>query len=166
MAKIDVLLGKYNALARILLVAFVVLVVLAAVSIFSAERSGAPKQVCFKKENCVDLVGVMDTPQLRMKGLMGREPLAPREGMLFIFERPQQTDFWMKNVSFPIDIIWADGAGRILCIEKEAPPCDKEPCMTYPCLQKAKYVVELPAGFSDEYMIYVNDKINIKGMTE
>jgi uncharacterized membrane protein (UPF0127 family) len=40
------------------------------------------------------------------KGLSGRTGLGANEGMLFIFDRPRIQNFWMKDMNFPIDIIW------------------------------------------------------------
>lgn len=48
------------------------------------------------------------------KGLMFRDGIADDHGMLFIYQEPQRMSYWMKNVSFPIDIgfFTADGVLR------------------------------------------------------
>lgn len=38
------------------------------------------------------------------RGLMERRDLAPDEGMLFVYARPQQMSFWMRNTPTPLDI--------------------------------------------------------------
>jgi uncharacterized membrane protein (UPF0127 family) len=40
------------------------------------------------------------------KGLSGWENLCPDCGMLFIFNDNQIRRFWMKDMNFPLDIIW------------------------------------------------------------
>jgi uncharacterized membrane protein (UPF0127 family) len=40
------------------------------------------------------------------KGLSGRTGLGENDGMLFLFNRPAIQSFWMKDMNFPIDIIW------------------------------------------------------------
>lgn len=48
------------------------------------------------------------------RGLMHRESLPEDRGMLFVFEGPRQMSFWMRNVSFDLDIgfFTADGILR------------------------------------------------------
>lgn len=38
------------------------------------------------------------------RGLMGRRDLGTDEGMLFLYEAPQQMSFWMRNTPTPLDI--------------------------------------------------------------
>ena len=45
------------------------------------------------------------------------------EGMLFFLDDPRKASFWMKNMHFPIDIIWLDENLTIVHIEKALPPC-------------------------------------------
>jgi hypothetical protein len=50
-------------------------------------------------------------PEETQKGLMFRRSLAPDEGMLFVFDRPQQLSFWMRNTPLPLDIGYFDAEG-------------------------------------------------------
>lgn len=47
------------------------------------------------------------------RGLSGRNGLAPGTGMLFLFNgvlnRPGIQHFWMKDMKFPLDMIWISG---------------------------------------------------------
>ncbi len=52
------------------------------------------------------------------KGLMWRTNVPETEGMLFVFARPHQTAFWMKNVPIEIDVAYLDPEGAILEIHK------------------------------------------------
>ncbi|PXA03423.1 DUF192 domain-containing protein [Coraliomargarita sinensis] len=54
------------------------------------------------------------TPAEHQKGLMFRRELPEDHGMLFIFERPRQQGFWMKNTSLPLDIGYLDPSGRLI----------------------------------------------------
>ncbi len=79
------------------------------------------------------------------KGLSGKPSLAQNQGMLFVFPQPQVQYFWMKDMKFPIDIIWLDENYTVLGTVENAPPC-KNNCPTYNSRVPAKYVLEVPAG--------------------
>ena len=51
--------------------------------------------------NAVFEVEIADTPQLRTKGLSGRDTLPDMSGMLFVFESGRTSNFWMKGMRFP-----------------------------------------------------------------
>lgn len=78
------------------------------------------------------------------KGLSGRKTMASDHGMLFVFAKTGNHCFWMKDMNFPIDIIWLDDDKSIVYIETDVSPS------TYPssfCPGKpARYVIELLAG--------------------
>jgi len=72
----------------------------------AAAASGPRRPVVVLAERQRVAVDVVDTPALRARGLSGRAGLAPDEGMLFLFEAPALQSFWMKDMRFPIDIVW------------------------------------------------------------
>ncbi|EKD58798.1 MAG: hypothetical protein ACD_56C00049G0006 [uncultured bacterium] len=58
-----------------------------------------------------------ETAMQRKKGLGGRDELCRRCAMLFKFPKPARYNFWMKDMNFPLDIIWV-ADGKIAHIEK------------------------------------------------
>ncbi len=96
-------------------------------------------------------VEVVDTPETRTMGLSNRKTLPEGAGMLFIFDSPVQDGFWMKDMRFAIDIVWIDEKFRVVDIEKEVTP-ETFPQIFYPD-QPVKYVLELPAGYTNRYHI-------------
>lgn len=94
-------------------------------------------------------VEVADTHEERMQGLSGRTALAEGRGMLFVFEGEGDWAIWMKDMHFPIDIIWADSDGKIITIARSVAP-ETYPNAFYPGTPTALYVLEVPAGFSDK----------------
>ena len=107
---------------------------------------------CFQSE-------VMGTPQGRALGLMSRESLADDEAMLFVFDEPGEYTFWMKNMNFPIDIIWLDQDKRVVYCALNVPPCSQDPCPVYAPQVKALYVLEVAAGQADAGRIHSGDRL-------
>ncbi|MBC7836544.1 DUF192 domain-containing protein [Acetobacteraceae bacterium] len=104
---------------------------------------------------------VASTPASRGKGLSDRASLLPGNGMLFVFEEEGSWGIWMKDMQFPIDIIWAGSNGSIITIEKNITP-STYPTAFYPETPRAKYVLEVPAGFADEHTLAEGDIIVVQ----
>lgn len=105
---------------------------------------------------------VAASPGDRAKGLMYRGSLGEKEGMLFVFEDKGYHAIWMKNVRFPIDILWLDDDMRVVYIFREAPPCRADPCPVYMPSSEARYVLELPANFTLKHGIGIGDKLDLE----
>jgi uncharacterized membrane protein (UPF0127 family) len=112
------------------------------------------KEVCIKN-TCIRVV-VASTELERQKGLMFRHSLPEDEGMLFVFEEEKIHAFWMKNMQFPLDIIWIDAAKRIVDIYKNALPC-QDTCEALTPQVPARFVLEVNAGFVEENKIKAGD---------
>ena len=53
---------------------------------------------------------VADTPEKRFQGLSGRPVLEEGTGLLFIFQEERKHTFWMKDIRFPLDMVWISAA--------------------------------------------------------
>lgn len=93
-------------------------------------------------------VDVAETPAARTQGLSGRTDLKEGEGMLFVFEQEGSWGIWMKDMHFALDIIWAASDGTILTIARNVGP-ETYPEAFFPIEPRAKYVLEVPAGFAE-----------------
>ncbi len=92
-------------------------------------------------------VEVADTQVAQVRGLSGHKPLTPDEGMLFVFPKAGNYGFWMKDMTFPLDIIWFDSDFKVVHIEKVITP-ETYPKIFYPDTD-SQYVLEVNAGISD-----------------
>jgi len=91
------------------------------------------------------------------QGLSGRKTLAPDEGMLFVFSKPSVNYFWMKDMNFPIDMIWLDENLKVIYLKKEAQP-ESYPETFGPGVDNS-YVLEVSAGFSEKNNLKEGDSI-------
>lgn len=111
-------------------------------------------------------VDIADNKQERSQGLSGRDSLAENEGMLFVFERHTTPTFWMKDMNFPIDIIWISDE-RIVQIDESVPNPEPGTSLSklplYAPSQPVNYVLEVNAGFSEDNGIGVGDLVDLSG---
>ncbi len=102
-------------------------------------------------------VELADTPAKRARGLSGRKSLAADKGMLFIFPQADYHSFWMKEMRFPIDIIWLDTNWKVVDIRGNLQP-ESFPA-SYAPSQPALYVLELPAGTAAKRGVEIGTKL-------
>lgn len=115
-------------------------------------------KVFFPNDHCVTAeLAVSD--EERQLGLMFRERINCDQGMLFIFGEEGFHSFWMKDVNFPIDILWLDREKRIVHIESNVPPCKESPCPSYSPQVQASYVLELKSGSVNKNQLQLYDKL-------
>lgn len=86
-------------------------------------------------------VKVAITDDEMAKGLQGVTELPEDEGMLFIYEEPQTTGFWMKDVEIPLDIIFIDEDEEVLSVFHGRPNDE-----TIAEEDNVKYVLEVNAN--------------------
>lgn len=105
------------------------------------------------------VVEVAATDIQRQQGLSGRLSLPKGKGMLFVFDEPGQYGFWMKDMHFPIDIVWINEGGVVVTIADNVSP-DTYP-HSFHSSAPAQYVLEVPAGFTQNQGIALGAKIVI-----
>lgn len=78
-----------------------------------------PQQEALPRLRCV---ATMQTPEDRAAGLTAlQQPLQPDECMLFIFDRPSDSSFWNRGVSYPIDVAFFDKKHRLIEVRQLGP---------------------------------------------
>ncbi len=106
-------------------------------------------------------VEVADTHASRELGLSGREKMGDDEGLLFVFDEPGRYGFWMKDMKFPLDIIWINQNGVVVDIERKVIPESYLKKKTFINKSEAIYVLEINAGLSEKFGLYLGSKVKI-----
>lgn len=93
---------------------------------------------------------VSDTPQQTFKGLSDRDDLGKYDGMLFVFDSPKRAGIVMRDMRFPLDIIWIGSDLKIVDIAQnvqlETGDTEEDLTVYYPRTE-VPLVLEVPAGF-------------------
>ena len=104
-------------------------------------------------------VAIADTEALRERGLGGRESLSQDEGMLFVFPKDGKYAFWMKDMNFPIDILWLSDTGVVVYMVSNVSP------NTYPedfvPEKPSRYVLELPSGWANAHEVQLGGIVQL-----
>lgn len=97
------------------------------------------------------------------KGLGGRESLDPYDGMLFLFDFSSRYGFVMRDMKFPIDIVWFN-AGVVVDIAPNVPVepgVPEERLRRYLPRAEANLVLELPAGWTEAHGLQIGDRLEL-----
>lgn len=107
-------------------------------------------------------VQVASTAEERVRGLSSLPGIQPDEGMLFPYSPPSQPNFWMKDMLFPIDIIWIHN-GRVVHIHHRVQPPSSHQLDTelarYASPENIDTVLEVQAGWADTHGIHAGSSV-------
>ena len=99
------------------------------------------------------------------RGLMFRNRLGEKAGMLFVYPEDGDRSFWMKNTYIPLDMIFIGNNQRIVGIIENAQP---QTTQRRAVDADSRYVLEANGGFTQKYGIRSGGPVqfeNIKQIT-
>lgn len=138
---------------------YVVLIVLVVISIFCFFfYIKHPLSGTVKIKNTTFIVDLAVTSFEKEKGLGYRKTLAPKQGMLFVYDHKELYPFWMKGMNFPLDFIWLDG-NKIVDITRNVQPADGLNMHVVKPLFPVDKILEINAGEVETYNIQVGDTV-------
>lgn len=105
----------------------------------------------------IDLV-IADTPKKRASGLMFQKNLPENSGMVFVFEKPGEICFFMKNTLIPLDMIVISPDRKVADMEINLVPMSEDPIILDVL---SSFVIEVNAGFCERKGIAIGDTVSI-----
>jgi len=109
-------------------------------------------------------VEVADTTETQARGLSFRNSIGPNDGMLFVFDSPGNYGFWMKDMRFPIDIVWINN-DKVVGFEENIDPqigVQTEDLKIYYPPEPVNRVLEIRAGGVGSLGIRTGDRFQIQ----
>lgn len=107
---------------------------------------------------------VTKTNKDKQIGLSKYSKIDNGHGMIFSFGKADYYPFWMKQMKFPIDIIFIKD-NKIVTIHNNAEPAKNNSALTiYNSTAPADTVLEVNAGLSQKYNLKVGDKITLSNI--
>ena len=134
------------------------LLALAAVASVTLAQDGPQKLAAVKLSAGMHVmnVEVAQSPQEHSIGLMFRKTMPTNDGMLFIFDRPGQQCFWMKNTLLPLSIAFITDDGSIsnnqihLLLNPQPPPLSQP---------KSKPITHTPRAHSAPPHLFLGNQL-------
>lgn len=93
----------------------------------------------------------------RQRGLSGTSNLPTDQAMLFVFTTDSKWGFWMKDMNYPIDMVWLDNNKNVVYTVKNAQP-SSYPDTIFKPNRISRYVIELASGTIERTGISIGDK--------
>jgi uncharacterized membrane protein (UPF0127 family) len=153
MRRSNLLLQARNQRRRLLVVLVAALVVVSVVVWISAARG--PKLHAAGHTYRLEIAA---TEMQQEKGLGDRDSIPTDRGMLFTYTAPGRYCYWMKDMRFPLDIIWFDAQKRVVKIEQNLQP-NTYPKTYCPADKNVQYVIELNAGQAAELQLQLGQQL-------
>lgn len=95
-------------------------------------------------------------------GLARFNKIGKNQGMLFLFSKPDYYSFWMKNMHFPIDIIFIRNNTVVDIFQNVPVQKNNDNLPTYTTGELADKVLEINSGLANKYEIQIGDFVNLK----
>jgi hypothetical protein len=102
---------------------------------------------------------VADTWPKQYTGLSDTDALDDGQGMLFVFDGESDRAFVMRDMAFPLDMVFVAADGTITTIHHA--PVESDGDLTQ-YTGRAKYVLEVPMGYTNETGVEVGDRMRIE----
>ena len=152
-----------SSIVRIL-IDIVIIIALVATAVFVYREYGDTIKSWFIEEDLVVVfienlavtVTVANDTEERAQGLSGVPALDELEGKLFVFDESGYHRFWMKDMQFPIDIIFIDESFTVVDIVENVLP-ESYPT-TYTSRVPARFVLETNAFFARSFSVETGDR--------
>jgi len=112
----------------------------------------------FRDDEVLDTLAIeiADNDSSRGRGLMQREDLPEKSGMLFVFPDESERAFWMANTPLALDLLFIRADGTIHNIRRYVQPMSAENVTSD---GPVMYVLELEAGQSDALGLVEGDRM-------
>lgn len=141
---------------------FIVIFFALAVFLFFWQRYYWSETKVYLKEQKLEVL-IADSIYRQQKGLGGRDSVSPYDGMIFPFSFPAKHAFVMRDMRFPIDIIWfykGDVVDMAPNVSIE-PNKEEYEYKKYTPRVESDLVLELPAGWIEEHNLQIGDKMRL-----
>lgn len=149
------------SLNKIIIAFIVILLLFSGYVLYQINKTPVPNSKV-TIDNHAFSVEVATTSAQLQKGLSGRATLPKDQGMLFIFKSSARYPFWMKDMKFPLDMIFINN-NKIVTIFQNVPVPQqgKTNLPIYAPTSPANQILEINAGLVKQYDFKKGDTVKV-----
>ena len=122
----------------------------------SQKLETEPLTIITSRGEFVFSVEIADNPEERTIGLMNRDHMENRSGMLFVFDRERIIQMWMKNTLIPLDMVFTSADGTVVTLAENTVPHSLDIVSSH---IPVTHVLELNGGMAAFIGIKQGDKL-------
>jgi uncharacterized membrane protein (UPF0127 family) len=150
-------MSENTKLIVLFLFVFVLILVMGLTSNFKSFFQGEEPYVVINNQKIY--VEMADSPERKEQGLSGRESLAEDRGMLFIYDKPGNYSFWMKEMKFNLDFVFINDQ-KVVGLKENIPfPQGGEEPQTIKAEADFDQVLEINQGMIEKWGIKIGDEV-------
>ncbi len=142
-------------------IALLLLILLSLIIIVGSRKTPLKVNYIVKINNATIITEVVKSAWQQYNGLSNRESLCANCGMLFVFPSAEPREFVMRNMNFPLDIIFI-AENKIINIEPNLAPEGAKPNKIYRSTRAADMVLEVSGNYCQKNEIKIGDSLIIK----
>ncbi len=114
-----------------------------------------------KINNVLLFAEVAYSPQKQSVGLSGREFLGENEAMIFEYKDKEIRHFWMKEMRFPIDVMWISDS-VVVGVQENIPIINEDGSeVRFSSLYPVNFVIEVNSGWVRRNKVLINNRVDI-----
>jgi len=131
---------------------------------WESDHDGATVTLVDEDETTLTTVDaeVADSRKERIRGLSEHESLDDGEGMLFVHDEEGTQTYVMREMDFPIDMVFVAANGTVTKVASAPAPGPDEDGESITRSGQARYVLEVPRGYADEVGLSAGDQVHIE----
>lgn len=113
-------------------------------------------------DNQVFSLLIAKTDKEKEIGLSSKNDLPSNTGMIFLFDTPGMYAFWMKDMKFPLDIIYIKGDKIVTIINNlQNPTPNNDTWQIVKPIEASNLVLEINAGLAKKYNFQIGDSVKL-----
>lgn len=109
-------------------------------------------------------VEIATSPLELYRGLSSRAELCSNCGMLFNFTNSEEQEFVMRDMNFPLDIIFINN-GQIINIAANSAPEGNNPRRIYHSVRPTNQVLEINGGYAEASGFKIGDLVLVENIS-
>ena len=146
---------------KVIIIFVIILLIFGGVIFYQFATHPAPKSKVTINTHTFAVKTASSAAQ-QQQGLSGVKSMPQDQGMIFIFDQAAKYPFWMKEMKFPLDIIFIRDNKIVQIFQNVPAPKDsKTQLPIYQPVAPADRVLEINAGLSKKYDFKKNDEVKI-----